>query len=473
VNDKRNLGIALAVGVTLLAAGLVCLARPGYVSNIKLLGAVIVAEIVIASIWHFEKTFFVLLMLSFLLAGLNTPLLEAGLVLRWVVLGVGAAVGYIKWMKAHREPFGAFHLAALFCIFAALTSAMVSAIPQMALLKALSLVLMFLYGAAGARLAIMENPEKFINGLVLGCEITVWCSVLCYFGLHYEIFGNPNALGAVMGIVVTPIMFWATLSADSRFFRQRRFVSFVACWVLLYHSGCRAGIIAGFVSVTIACIILGRQKLLVKAAFYLILALAIVGVVAPEEFEDFTSSLATTLIYKSKLEQGVFGSRKSPWQQTISVIREHPWFGSGFGTSDLGASSSELNLSSVYTREETGREHGSSYLAMLEWLGLLGVVPFLALLLFLVLNIIRVHAWMAHSRSVMHYGVPIAMVLTAGLVHAIFEDWLLAVGFYLTVFFWALAFILNDLVAANVQVPAMRCRLGRPIWHSPPAPTSS
>jgi hypothetical protein len=41
------------------------------------------------------------------------------------------------------------------------------------------------------------------------------------------------------------------------------------------------------------------------------------------------------------------------------------------------------------------------------------------------------------------------MIMTAGLVHAVFEDWLLAVGFYLTVFFWAMAFILNDLLPAS------------------------
>jgi hypothetical protein len=43
-------------------------------------------------------------------------------------------------------------------------------------------------------------------------------------------------------------------------------------------------------------------------------------------------------------------------------------------------------------------------------------------------------------------------MLFAGLVHAFFEDWLIAVGYYLTVFFWVSAFWLVDLMPARVAV---------------------
>jgi hypothetical protein len=45
--------------------------------------------------------------------------------------------------------------------------------------------------------------------------------------------------------------------------------------------------------------------------------------------------------------------------------------------------------------------------------------------------------------------VPVAMVLTAGLVHAAFEDWLFAVGYYLSVFFWVLAFAFLDILPSG------------------------
>jgi hypothetical protein len=41
------------------------------------------------------------------------------------------------------------------------------------------------------------------------------------------------------------------------------------------------------------------------------------------------------------------------------------------------------------------------------------------------------------------------------MVHAFFEDWLFAVGYYICVFFWALAFILLDFAPAGTgRLPA-------------------
>ena len=52
-----------------------------------------------------------------------------------------------------------------------------------------------------------------------------------------------------------------------------------------------------------------------------------------------------------------------------------------------------------------------------------------------------------------HYSIPLAMVVLSGLVHASFEDWLFAVGYYLCVYFWFFAFVLADLVPAAVAAP--------------------
>ena len=54
------------------------------------------------------------------------------------------------------------------------------------------------------------------------------------------------------------------------------------------------------------------------------------------------------------------------------------------------------------------------------------------------------------------------MVLLAGLVHAGFEDWLFAVGYYVSVYFWIFAFILADLLPATVvHSPVRRSAAGR------------
>ncbi len=434
-------------------------ANPGYFSNMTYLGAILLAEILVASTWQYERTFFLLLMLAFLAAGTNTPLLTAGMSARWFVLAVGASAGYVKWMKGPRQHFGAFHLVALFCVLAALVSAMVSAMPQMALLKVLSLFLLFLYGSSGARLAVLGREARFMNGLVLGSELTVYISFACYFILHEPIFGNPNSLGVVMGVVAAPMLLWGALVAETRPLRHRRIFSLFICGFLLYFSLSRAAMAAAAASTILLCISLKRQKLLLHAMFTLVLLLAAAGVVAPAHFDDFVSTVTSGVMYKGKQQQGVLGSRRTPWQQTVDVIQQHPWFGSGFGTSELAPGASNVDLSLVYTKEETGREHGSSYLAIVEWVGLVGILPFIFLLFFVLQAITRVCGWMRQTASPQHYSIPLAMILSAALVHAIFEDWLFAAGYYLTVFFWSLAFVVVDLA------PRPQTQLAGSAWH--------
>jgi O-antigen ligase len=95
------------------------------------------------------------------------------------------------------------------------------------------------------------------------------------------------------------------------------------------------------------------------------------------------------------------------------------------------------------------REHGNSYLAILEWSGLLGVVPF-----YLLVGTALYLAWAAFARlkrtgEISAPSAAAAAIVIAGLVNAAFEDWLFAVGYYLCVFMWAVAFILADLLHAD------------------------
>jgi hypothetical protein len=56
--------------------------------------------------------------------------------------------------------------------------------------------------------------------------------------------------------------------------------------------------------------------------------------------------------------------------------------------------------------------------------------------------------------------VPLATIVLAGLVHAAFEDWLFAVGYYLCVFYWPLAFSLMDFAPARESSVAQPS----PLW---------
>ena len=133
----------VGIGLGAILAMYFTYTRLYYFGSVSFLGAILLLEILFASIWRFDQRFFVLLMIAFLWAGMYVPMEGAWTSGRWVVLSAGAAVGCIAWMKAPRRPFGLLHLVAFFCICTAFVSATVSPLLQLATLKALSLFLLF------------------------------------------------------------------------------------------------------------------------------------------------------------------------------------------------------------------------------------------------------------------------------------------------------------------------------------------
>jgi O-antigen ligase len=326
-----------------------------------------------------------------------------------------------------------------------------------------SLFLLFLYASAGARASIAERQHKFMSGLVLTCEMLAYVSAVSSFALGYSVFGNPNALGAIIGVAVIPVLLWAALVAENRGLRQRRFFALALCGALLYQANSRASTLAAIVVILVFTVALRHQRLLLQCAFVSLLFLTAMAVISPSQMDERVSEFTGRVIYKaSGTHPGAFGSRLSPWTETLSVINrstKNRLFGTGFGTSELGEFRPGLIASSVYTIEGSNREHGNSYLALAEYMGLLGIVPFLILLFMLVRMLVRICRWMRRTANPYHYCIPFTLVVIAGLVHACFEDWLFAVGSYLCLFFWVSVFLLIDLapeLKAELRMPAPR-----------------
>ena len=433
------------------AAGLLGLAIAyrflSYFRSPVVLGALILIEVILAGLWHFEKVYFPLLIVVFVWAGTNMPIAGAMGTARWLVLGVGAIAGTFLWLREKHQSFTALHLAAFFVVAEALVSAIVSSDPYGSLLKVSSLFLLFLYGSTGARLVIAGREQIFLREVLRGCQIIVFLSAFAY-AIGWMVWGNPNSLGAVIGIAVMPIVLWGFLIAETSYQKCWSLVAILICIALLYLSLSRASILAACVSTTVLLICLRRQRLLLKGALLLAILLGIGGVLEPSRIESFTSTLTDTLLYKGKQDEGVLGSRESPWNDTVASLKQHPWFGSGWGTSDIGrkAKFAQISLLGGISSADENREHGSSYLAIAEYVGFIGIVPF-AFLFFLVLRMIfQICLWMRRTSNPHHPAIPLAMMLCAGLVHAFFEDWMSAPGSYLCVFFWAGVFLLNDLM---------------------------
>lgn len=198
-------GVILAAG---LLGAYIALYRPGYLSSAYYLGGLIFLQVLLAVLWKYEQRFFPFLVVVFLWAGMSVPLSGMWTAGRWAVLAVGAIAGFAFYMRSPRARFSSFHLVAMFAVLAALVSAAVSSFPMLSFMKALSLLLLFLYAATGARLALDGREEKFVSRLLLVIEIMVYFSSFVYLVLRKPIYGNPNSMGAIMGVVAVPLLFW-------------------------------------------------------------------------------------------------------------------------------------------------------------------------------------------------------------------------------------------------------------------------
>jgi O-antigen ligase len=441
-------GLFLGLGVTLLLV----YSHMDYFRDVSFLGAVLLLEVIIACLWKYDQRVFVLIMITFVWAGMNVPLQGAWTGGRWAVLGTASTVGFIIWIKNPRRPFGAIHLIAFFCVCAAFVSATVSPFVQMASFKALSLMLLFIYCSSGARLAAIGREDRFFRGLIWGSEIVVYGTTVCYLGLGESIWGNPNSLGAAMSIGVFPILLWGWLTTEGPGAKVRRLIALLLCTYLIFFSLARAGMVSIALVTLIFCVGLHQYKLLMRVLAITLFMVAFTGMFAPQDLNTRLETLSDSVIYKGHRAQGVMGSRRSPWDVSVSSIKEHPLFGTGYGTSPSGEDPGE-GFGKFASSAETAREHGSSYITITEWVGLLGVLPFAALLFVTLQNVWRVCRWMNRSVDPRHYSIPLAMVVLSGLVHAGFEDWLFAVGAYPCVYFWVFSFLLADLVPNAAELP--------------------
>jgi len=443
MNDSSSPKTLIAISLVLcLVTFSVALLQPSYLGEYFYLGAFVFVEVMLVALWRFATRFFPVLIAVFLWAGMDVPLEEVWIARRWFVLGIAAIAWFAIYIRDRRQSFSGIHLTALVCVLSAMISALASSFPQTSVLKALSLFLLFTYAATGVRLAVAGREGRFFHGVLTGCELIVAISAVSYFIFHHALFGNPNSLGAIIGVVVVPLLLWGTFISQKPNLYRRRLFSLLLGVLLLFASYSRAGIVAAAISCTILCVCLGRYRLLIKGTGAALVAALLIATFSPMRSEESGSLLQ--FVYKGAQENGVWASRNSVWNQTMISIRQRPWFGSGFGTTATNYDTTNVTTTTGFSSSGVSREHGNSYLAILEWVGLLGVVPFYALVLIVVTRTTQVLLWLKHTKDPFSPSVPIALVMVAGLIHAGFEDWMFAVGYYLCVFFWSLAFVLVD-----------------------------
>jgi len=455
---KSLLIVAFILGPVLMA--FVAYSRPFYFTSQTNLGGLVLLEFLVAAIFMYRRVFFPLVILAFLLAGVDLPVGAFWAEARWAFLAVGALTGAALMLKDRSHHFGLFHTAATFAVLSTLVSAAVSQYKSVAFLKALSLALLFLYGSTGARLAVTGRENKFFTGLLTGCEVFVG-AVAFFYAIGTEAMGNPNSLGAVMGVVGAPVILWGTLLDEGPWVRRRRLLLYGICMYLAFHSHARAGMAAALVSSAVLCVAMRKYRMVLNGAAIILVLVAASALIQPQVFSETVADLESSVIYKGATEGGLLASRQSPWRAAVESIRTHLLFGTGMGTVENSKDPRKQNAMFSSNANVT-TENGSSYLAIVAGVGVLGALPFSLLLFLLVKKIVRTISWLLKTGNACHPAVPLAIVLLAGLIHAGFEDWLIAPGYYLCVWFWSLAFVFIDLAPASVPRAGFAWRV-RPV----------
>jgi len=449
VTERIPKGVLIAafiLGPVLLA--FVAYSRPVYFTSQTNLGALVLLEFLFAAVFLYRRIFFPLVILAFLLAGVDLPVGAFWAQARWAFLAVGALAGAALMLKERSHHFGLFHTGAMFAVLSTLVSAAVSQFKSVAFLKALSFALLFLYGSTGVRLAVTGRENKFFTGLLNGCEVFV-AAVAFFYAIGTEAMGNPNSLGAVMGVVGAPVILWGILLDEEPWVHRRRLFLYGVCMYLAFHSHARAGMAAALISSAVLCVAMRKYRMVLNGAAIILVLVTATALIQPQVFSEAVTDLESSVIYKGATEGGLLASRQSPWRAAIESIRIHPWFGTGMGTVENSKDPRKQNAMFSSNANVT-TENGSSYLAIVSGVGVLGALPFSLLLFLLVQKIVRTISWLVKTGNACHPAVPLAMVLLAGLIHTGFEDWLIAPGYYLCVWFWSLAFVFVDVAPAAV-----------------------
>jgi O-antigen ligase len=388
---------------------------------------------------QYETYFWISLVTVFFWAGSAFPMSAPMNLFRWVLLGLAAIIGLGYYGKRTNDiKFNRIHLLGLFTVVAAFASVLVSTNPLLTSLKALSLAALFTYGSVGARILWARHPEQFIARLLFLVEALVYLTAICY-SASFGVWGNPNSLGVIMGVLCWPVSLWRFLISRTRSEYVRGLSALCICGILLVSSLSRASLLAAFVS-SIFLLVGGRRyRTLLIGSSVCTAALLFAFLWSPDQFR----SSSDVVLYKQGEHGKLMQSREKPWAASIASFREHPWLGLGFGAAD---NSAEWRLGVATIGQQT-RERGSSYLTILEGTGIVGALPFALLVLCLLREIRRVYSWLRRTGNLDHPSIVPAILILGGLISAFFEDWLLAVGYYMCVIVWVPALLFCDWMA--------------------------
>ncbi len=357
---------------------------------------------------------------------------------RWVVLA-GCAVlvlphGFPRGLYGTR-----FMLASMIYAGYAALSSIWSEAPQLSALKGGAFLVVMTTGATAGYLWVRySRVDRALDLLGPLLVLAVGAGVLGTEGasiktgegvdLYQGATSNPNYLGALCAMAL-PLPAWKWMSGGRGGPRMGWMALCAVLVVAVIFSRSRAAMLI------LLCIgagvwsVLGlRRKRLAGVPIFLGAALALL--LAPGLRDMATDDL----VFKGNRGAGVLASRQGTWGESWDAAVQGAVWGLGYGVS-AGADASSVGMTSTLGY---GREKGNTQLGIVEELGIVGLLLYLAstVALFSATRRAAVQAGSSTGASVLRMVIAALVGIT---LHSVFEAWYNAPGAMESMYYWVLA----------------------------------
>jgi O-antigen ligase len=367
------------------------------------------------------------------------PFSESMLLWRWVALGLVTGLILLRFFSTQdhlssSSPLrfgmtGWFTMTFIWCG----VSIIESVNPSLAFAKwAVFLIFLFFCGAYSK---MMENRRDILSTLypfIFFFILYIWATLTSISFFPQPLRGPLGyingfmvfapALGHFLAAFGIPVILFMLPQRQSRKWKIFFLLTLVLAFALTYKSGSRAGTFTASLVIVMALLRWkkGEDSSFLKVAVICGFLLMVLGMPSLEGY-------FWRFLIKYPDETELFISRAEFWDVTFRAFRERPLFGYGFGVQEqlIGMG---LGFFTIGFREQ-----GSTFLGLLEEVGIIGALP-----MFLLFSIMGYRCMASIMRSQDPLEIFFSRVILVGLGLAAFENYLVYLGNATSILvFWA------------------------------------
>jgi O-antigen ligase len=357
---------------------------------------------------------------------------------RWVLLGLLALQ-----LLMGRERLGSVNVPVvmagmLYIAWCALTSAW-SEVPDLTYSKVAALALTsFATLCGGYQWGMRRNQPSltfltpyaavgFLAAILGGGDESFWAeNMQLYAGSTV----NPNFLGLLMA-TATPVLIWELYRRWEVKLHRLVLLGILGFFVAVLYATVSRSAYVVFVAIATGFVMAYRVRRPLLTALVVVWLALIVVAVAPEAGDSW---IRRNIYKQTNAELGLFVKREAVWSASFDAAKVGGWLGAGYGVS---VGSDESEISSAVSTAEYGREKGNSQLAIVEEIGIVGLLLYVLVMIALFRAL---RAGFKAAEGEMRIVIGLVMGTLMGLqLHSVLEAWWVSPGSPEFVFFWVTA----------------------------------